>query len=54
MKPDNAERYINEAEITKPRKWKEPTEEEKRIRQEAADKAYFESLRHKFKGANDG
>lgn len=41
MKPDVVEKYINEAEIVKPKKWKEPTVEELRRRQIAEDRAMF-------------
>ena len=49
MNPDNALKYINESEVTKPKKWKEPSESELRKRQEEEDRAYFETIRHKFK-----
>jgi hypothetical protein len=49
MKPENASRYIGEPEAVKPRKWKEPTPEQRKAQQEAEDRRYFESMRHKFR-----
>lgn len=49
MKPDVVEKYINEAEITKPKKWHEPTQAERQKIAEMEQKKHFESIRHKFK-----
>ena len=49
MNPNNAEKYIGEAEAVKPRRWKEPSKEERRKRAEAADRSLFARIRDKFR-----
>lgn len=52
MKPGNAEKYIGEAEVVKPKRWKEPTKEERRKQAEAADRSLFARIRDKFRKEN--
>ena len=48
MNPNNAERYIGESEITKPKKWREPTPEQRRMKAEAEDRRLFAMIADRF------